>query len=107
MIEKLGITPGPWKLDYDEVDDVVGSNWEYIVTVGGYNHRKDCELIAAAPDMLEALIDATIEILNTEQNEYRWSKEDAVRRNHGYISVIEKATGKTWEEVKELVNEQS
>jgi hypothetical protein len=53
--------------------------------------------------MLEALIEAIIEIINNDINEYKWSKEDAIRRNHGYISVIEKATGKTWEEIKELL----
>jgi len=112
IIEKLGITPGPWKVNDakfagDEVVDCSGrTSDESDIVYANCNNEQwkgNLKLIAEAPEMLEALIEATIEIMNNDINEYKWSKKDAIRRNDGYISVIEKATGKTWEEIKELL----
>ena len=75
MVEKLGITPGPWKITSLSEPDL------------------DNFVIAAAPEMLDALID--IAMCDFEDEE-----------DHKYITdIIEKATGRTWAEVKELIDE--
>jgi NMD protein affecting ribosome stability and mRNA decay len=54
----------------------------------------NARLYAAAPEMLEALIKAV------------YYGEDKLSWNYcNLVPVIEKATGKTWEEVKEVIDE--
>ena len=56
-------TPGPWSLNVDGCGDVFvsGSNSGYVVTIGAVDEdeygRADANLIAAAPDLYEALAD--------------------------------------------------
>jgi hypothetical protein len=80
IIEKLGITPGPWR----RVRKV---------------NEEDYHCVLHAPEMLEALI----EIIDSSENGGRPYRGSDARRNGK--SIIEKATGKSWTEIKELINE--
>ena len=89
----LNITPGPWTVDDTEAKVYAGENpicamlWPTDIR-SVYETRANAELIAAAPDMLTELI----EMYDAwEDVEYHC---DAVKR------IIEKATGRTWEELK-------
>jgi hypothetical protein len=73
-------TPGPWM---KEGPWITGNEGETLAQVYS-EYEADARLIAAAPEMLEALIDACRTI--------QWEKG---------VKAIEKATGKTWEEIKE------
>jgi len=94
IIEKLGITPGPWGGVHGEGTGVKShsilskkANKRLCVT----NKTEDALLISTAPEMLEALI----EICN-ERTYLSYFQLEA-------IECIEKATGKSWEEIKELL----
>lgn len=106
MIEKLGITPGPWEASTDSQYGkkhwaVKGKEWT-VALCGDINDEweketghNDSVLIAAAPEMLEALIDRCLLL-----DKFR----DALAYDH-LIRIVEKATGKTWQEIKELLND--
>ena len=118
LLEKFGITPGPWEKDYNgtehHIKSIADKN-KWTPTVCRYNddfkdgdrpivadsltekeRQANGKLIAAAPEMLEILI------------EVEKSLEDAPG-GWGYLnelmrSVIEKACyPKSWEEIKELI----
>ncbi len=103
IIEKLGITPSPWKRSVSSLqsEERIGATC-YIADqkIGYYGDTEeeikrsvnDLNLCAAAPEMLEALI-------NTWDGEsFNIDKGLA----NDIIDVVEKATGKTWEEIEEL-----
>ncbi len=81
MIEKLGITPIDLD-DYENVDHAIG--------------KPIRELEQQRNEMLEALI----EVIKTDldYNGYSYMFPEL-------IPIVEKATGKTWEEIKELIND--
>ncbi len=102
IIEKLGITPGPWKglhgggVDKRGIKKVYSMNGKSICSVT--KNKKDTantELISTAPEMLEALIDVCLDL--EESCSGRAEIEDK------YDPIIQKATGKSWEEIKELL----
>jgi len=82
--------PGPWEADYDEIDDIIKGN-EWIATVV---KRVNTRLILAAPELLEALI----ELLKAETQDIVVYAEIRAEK------AIEKATGKTWAEIREKGN---
>ena len=98
MIEKLGITPGPWTVHEIEAKVYAGDNpvcgmlWPTDAR-SVYETRRNAELIAAAPEMLEALIELYADWENVDYH-VDWIK-----------SIIVKATGKSWEEIKRLQEE--
>ena len=104
IIEKLGITQGPWHAekedpDYGERNFVAWENTECdetIICEAKYG-MKDAALIATAPEMLEALINATIHL---EHIPGTLSPDNIFLP---MVEIIEKATGKSWEEIKELL----
>ena len=126
IIEKLGITPGPWMgvvsthtdgKDYISVccdKQVIPGFGEVVAICGelrGKNEKAsiaDSRLIAAAPEMLEALIDLARRKEYAAYNAYMengWgdeSEKKAVAEIKPYTDIIEKATGLEWEKVKEL-----
>ena len=107
-IEKLGITPGPWemcehswsdtsvykksdgnkRICTDSIhDDATEENQQELMR----NQIANMQLIVAAPEMLDALIE--------------WADDGTFSdydQHEKILSIIEKATGRTWEEVKEL-----
>ena len=94
IIEKLGFTPGPWgvkKIKGYCIDEIIGSNDELAcqLDVPMAAKHNNSSLIGAAPEMFEALID----VIN---DRYGGFCPDHL------LAVIEKASGKTWQETKEL-----
>jgi hypothetical protein len=112
MIEKLGITPGPWEY-YCEKQLVTGSTMgDYTlffetVRARGENlcrmhNAPDARIIAASPNMLETLVKnmRDFETINSFCLDNGLPTFDRAERETR--EAVEKATGKTWEEVKEL-----
>ena len=83
IIEKLGITPiegipsGPFGIPVFDMDEVR-------------------EVEQQRNEMLEALIDSVIESKEASYSDIPWRY---------FIQIIEKDTGKTWEEIKSLIGE--
>ncbi len=104
IIEKLGITPGQWKAEHNpHLGHHVFESGKYI-PIASHISRNDILLIASAPEMLEALIDSVMIAVEIEQalgNHLSEFKEDM--KSDKRIQAIEKATGKSWEEIKELL----
>lgn len=98
ILKKLGITPGPWiarkgagwYISADAMPDCA------MLVTGKSNEeeKRNTEFIASAPEMLEALLDWCL----------YWEKhfEPSKIFEHS-IFIIEKATGKTWDEIKKLM----
>lgn len=94
IIEKLGITEGPWM------------RGNYIEMISGNNER-DMRVFSAAPEMLEALKDEWVFI---EKCLAVWAdsidesfRKKLMSRQLDLESIIQKATKKTWEEIKEII----
>lgn len=127
IVEKLGITPGPWEAStFCELDNSyhVGTISEHSNKSGiKFKNNKSCDvlicdvwsikneedranakLIASAPKMLEALISQNSRI---EKNvDFVLTKSDGLLSDIFFenCETIKKITGKTWEEVKEIIN---
>jgi hypothetical protein len=107
MIEKLGITPGPW--EWNGFAGIHGSDVECTRCANVYVEGEielsqeeadaNARLISAAPEMLEALIENMMDWERTVGDE---NKLEDMRRT---LDAIEKATGRTWQEVKEVISE--
>lgn len=97
IIKDLGITEGPWKNSPFKI--VIDENLTGEICNYNSDDREDSvntsngKLIATAPEMLEALIEC-VETFGggTENGQTFW-----------LTKIIQKATGKNWEEVKELI----
>ncbi len=97
------------KYDYDflttnGVDDLCESiiddgsaHGEYGQTIKG--DSPNAQLIAAAPEMLEALIDTCLALDDLQ------AKENPGKLFCKNIEVIQKATNKSWEEIKGLIKD--
>lgn len=113
IIEKLGITPGPWYAEDLKVTSKL-SNMSSIETkenryISYYPvvawdteegidiHTPQLNVILAAPEMLEALIDIRKFM---DRLPHDWFSEHRALKIE---NAIEKATGKSWEEIKELL----
>jgi len=73
-------TPGPWKIEYDELTEEWFVYWKRgYASVGGFGNLNNARLIAAAPEMLEALEN----ILNTGLPRNRYKAEKAVAKAKG------------------------
>jgi len=50
-------TPGPWKIEYDELTEEWFVYWKRgYAAVGGFYNEPNAKLISAAPEMLDAII---------------------------------------------------
>ena len=99
LTEKLGITPGPWIIASGDVNYIGDPDWFYRICAVS-SHRKypnNQKLIATAPEMLEALIELALIFGNM-------TDEEAGDLLGPTVKVIEKATSKSWQEIKELLN---
>ena len=109
IIEKLGITPGPWSKTKDLYDPdvcVYDSKGNWLANVGGGEILSDsrdpishanARLIAVTPDMLEALIEIR-----------EWFDENHLKHMTGDPIFLYRAIEKAcyplkWEEIKELL----
>lgn len=92
-------TPGPWQLgyfrmdgyNYTKIDAVVDGHKKYIASVDITNDRANAHLIAAAPELLEAL-----EGLLTDITEYQQINNLGGENNHWQViarTAIAKAKG--------------
>ena len=96
---KLKHTPGPWKvitcggttIENEKDFHVVSNGKEFICSTWGKPNIPNARLIAAAPEMLEELIEA----LDRSMRGVETSKINAMRLK----DIIESATGFTIEEV--------
>ena len=99
ILAKLQITPGQWMVYtghcFPGVNVITKSEW--ICEVGEAKNdgvRDDARLIAVAPEMLEALIEWCL----------YWEEHFGPSKRFKHtVYLIEKATGKTWEEIKGLI----
>lgn len=101
IVEKLGITPGPWYRSFwNNIDGIWVEDERSDIRHGDSENICDCiyseadgKLFFKAPEMLEALIEWALQ----------WEKQfEPSRLFEETVSIIEKATGKSWEEIKEL-----
>ena len=107
LLEKLGITPGPWYWKPDHFSIVNCAGGDVLTSfVNGSVDRNNLQedintarFVAQAPRMLESLIGYCI---NFESNE---GMNTALPRAwyNLYRDIIEEATGENWEKVKELI----
>jgi hypothetical protein len=100
MIEKLKITPGPWEvINYLGDVNSVGTDKTDVCDVHNWSlcGKGNAYLIAAAPEMLEVLIN----IFDGIQQDGDVLKRDIYQMK----DIIEKATGMSWKEVKEIMSE--
>jgi len=88
---KLEHTPGPWELSGRLGTNVVSVNSPVAITEIWVREgwEADARLIAAAPELLEALINVILDWRNSIDDATWYPASDA----------IIKATGKTWEEL--------
>lgn len=117
IIEKLGISKN-WQpteslqidngicfeTDNNEPENILIKNLEgYYV----FYWKADRDLALAAPEMLEALIDFLSQmesIIVPENTKYKKDYYDNFLRTYdSLIKSVEKATGKSWQEIKELI----
>ena len=105
IIDKLGITKSPWGMATEKTRfgkiNIISSqldNKRYSdICESTFNKKNnpDMNLIASAPEMLEALIDLmTCDALKGFHS---------VIDNSKYSKIVEKATNKSWEEIKDLL----
>jgi len=64
--------------------------------VNSFKSKANAQLIATAPEILEALID----LMTCDALKHMSTTID----NSKYSRLVEKATNKSWEEIKELIN---
>lgn len=112
IIEKLGITPGPWRNQkgFNTVYTTSNPESKTGLTIALFKDCNQCppeqimgnaNLIAAAPEMLEALIDRVYNDWECLSDTRIGNKfKDACLKD---IKIIEHATGKTWEQIRELI----
>ncbi len=118
IIEKLGITSGPWykvgknrimrrpESELYEYGGGVAGDMPLATTskgffgedLKGYPEEGNARLIATAPEMLEALID-----LINKTGELREEQVCTYNEWKAYKAIIEKATDRSWEEITELI----
>lgn len=103
-IEKLGITQGPYIYRsgsnncYDTIyaPNAGGGNGGLVCTIGQYENSKDVNMFLYAPILLETLIDQCRLLEDMGYLAVDISEDHPLR-------VIEKSTGKSWGEIRMIV----
>ena len=100
MIEKLGITPGPWDTNLEDLNDlcIYDSNGEWIANLD--SNIANARLIATAPEMLEAIIEDVSAFARGLESGDNLPVGKVYEIYKQRVAIIEKATGKKWEDVK-------
>lgn len=112
IIKKLGISPGPWNFDMLLLE-IQSKNGKIMICEFASSEKPDptlqgdMKLVAAAPELLEELIDS---ILYMEETETSFVNSNGIgsgmktaKRYYKKLDTLNKATGKTWKEIKELL----
>ena len=123
IIEKLGIVPAPWEVKRPNHADLVVlpkkamlGDGRYYFCFGGTSDVAEREahlnIVATAPEMLQVLIEDCLEYEEFYKRQgYKLQDllleygEDGVQEYKSFmrkVKVIEKATNKTWEEIKSI-----
>ena len=125
IIEKLGITPGPW-FDENQTPPIrkyygmrsCGSYSKEIFSISetwstnsetehnGAEMEANKKMLIATPEMLEALIEivSKFQSIVPANTKYVKQYQDEFLKNYDIqIKAIQKATGKSWEEIKALL----
>lgn len=123
IIEKLGITPGPWKIgtvimtqttklwskkEIDRMEHLenkqIFANFHFRDAGGGRyrvastENKIDATVISTTPEMLKVLIEILLEM----EPYHRQGMENKGLYIKG-IKAVQKATGKSWQKIKELL----
>lgn len=111
LLEKLGITPGPWYLSAYGDGTILGvcsGPAKYSYTIANFdikrrqyvkdNDDENARFIAAAPDMLKLLIEGII-LYEAHFEDSHYNCLLARQK-----AVVEKATGITWDKIKDLLD---
>lgn len=105
FFEMIGVTSGPWKAnefggsqEFPMIIDYPKDDY----SVADYIKRPDSSLIAAAPEMLEALIISTIRLIEIDKQFFHAGVDAIIKHNS---NIIEKATNKPIDEVLRLWEE--
>ncbi len=105
LTEKLRITTGPWSTNLNDYHDlcIYDVKGKWIANV--VEKKEDAQLIAAAPELLESLIDLLTDALNTRRQTHGDFRGGPEKYYSEDIKVIEEATDKSWQEIKQLIGE--
>ncbi len=114
LTDKLGITPGPWWAETTYIAAMVKGKRPNGEVIGNMHpsinglfeqsqNEANTKCAAAAPEMLEVLIDLLTDALNTRQQTHGDFRGGPEKYYSEDIKIIEKATGKTWQEIKQLI----
>lgn len=98
IIEKLEITPGPWDTNLDDYHDlcIYDSNGNWLANLN--DKKENALLLAAAPEML-------FWIIGMLQSRDKNDMEKGSKLLDLGDELIQKATEKSWKEIKELLND--
>lgn len=102
-IEKLGITKGPWEVGHD---NSVWSGKTFISDQFNKNRDSNTNLIAAAPEMLEALI-TYCRWFSDFMAQYgdRINDWEVMMNTMSKEIILKACPGKTWEQIKAAYDE--
>jgi len=97
LLDKLKITPGPWEVEKCTCGSPSCKKYgrDKLYIENSRLEEPDARLIAAAPEMLEALVRLYDD----------WKYVEYTNADTAIRPIIEKATGRTWAEVKEAIDE--
>lgn len=96
IIEKLGVTKSPWRVWALGCDAQIQDSEHLPLYQSMTNNWNDDYLIATAPEMLEALIEV-FRFVDNMSYVTTYVDYDNVK------SIIQKATNKSWNEIKGLI----
>jgi hypothetical protein len=109
ILEKLKIKPGPWPISHNNYGDEIwfGGHGKGMIEVNNFyaggHDLTEAKLISQAPAMLEALIEITDRVKTVNE---RGEVMEAYMYEVDFLNlvyIIESATNKTWEEIKEII----
>jgi hypothetical protein len=116
FLEKLGISPN-WNVESHPdcqnrvcTDEGITGNWTLLYFSGrNLNVPKDRVLVSCAPDMLCDMVESAMQFLfYADQHDKKGNGEKMevnLRFAKQSIKTIERATGKSWDEVLEIAKE--
>jgi len=105
-IDKLGFTPGPWKESKQSINDIYqvrgrGCLVAMVEMHAGNAVHQNAKLIAAATEMLEALIDDSIQAYNLDMDNPMYQGKPPIKHK----AIIEQASGWPWGSIKKVIEE--